>query len=329
MSEILSVEAASVRLLSAESVLILTHVKPDGDAVGSVLGMQSFLRSCGKRAEAYFPDPLPAAYGVFGEPGMDGDPQVRSGAWDLILLLDCANPERAGVGPAGLELLRSYPVLNVDHHVDNRVEAAWSWVDAGAAAASLQAAELALASGRPIPVPALECWLLGLVTDTGGFRFSNTDGRALRLAADLLDRGADLEKVVNAVFYSKPRNRQEFEADLVRDCVKLAFDSLLAYAVVPPELFAKHGFDMRDGEGVIDLLREIAGVEIAALAYRKGGAYKLSLRSKDREYPVGPLARSLGGGGHELAAGATLELSDAAAVESLLLDRVGAMLNKR
>ena len=108
MSEILSVEAASVRLLSAESVLILTHVKPDGDAVGSVLGMQSFLRSCGKRAEAYFPDPLPAAYGVFGEPGMDGDPQVRSGAWDLILLLDCANPERAGVGPAGLELLRSY-----------------------------------------------------------------------------------------------------------------------------------------------------------------------------------------------------------------------------
>ncbi len=315
--------------MSAGSVLILTHVKPDGDAAGSALGMQEFLRSCGKRADAYFPAPLPAAYESFAVPGLRELSRSGVSACELVLLLDCANPERAGVGEAGWELLRGLPVLNVDHHIDNRVEAVWSWVDAKAAAASQQAAELALASGRAMPAAAAECWLLGLVTDTGGFRFSNTDGRALRLAAELLDRGADLEKVVNTVFYSKPRNRQEFEADLLREWTRLAFGGRFAYAVIPPELFEKHRFDMRDGEGVIDLLREIDGVLVAALAYRRDGVYKLSLRSKVRDFPVGPLARSLGGGGHELAAGATLTLPDAPAVEALLLERVGALLDNR
>ena len=329
MSKSVSLEEAAGFLLRHQRILVLAHQKPDGDALGSVLGMRSFLRNLGKQADALFPTPLPERYRSFAGPVLTAlSRQEAERNYDLIVLLDCANAERIACGPAlDADFLRSRNLLNIDHHVGNNVGAPYNYIDSTASAASEIAVELAQATGKAIPVEAATLWYLGILTDTGSFRFTNTTGKTLRLAADLLDAGADSERVVNAVYFSKPRRQQQFEAELLQSCVKTALDGRYAYASIPPELFAKYDFDMRDGEGLIDLLREIDGTVVAALIYRKNDSYKVSMRSKLREFPVGPIARSLGGGGHDMAAGITLALPDAAAVEAVLLDKVTGLLH--
>ena len=334
MSEAVSIPEAAALLLEQKRILILTHERPDGDAIGSSFGMREFLRQCcGSEAEVVLPAPPPERYQeLIGEYKTTLTPEEVA-QYDLILLLDCANCERIACGPAvdpvSLPELSRPPMLNVDHHKGNNVNARWNVVMPQIAAASQLAAEIAMAMKRPLPERAATFWLLGIVTDTGAFRFSNTLSNTLRVTADLLDCGANLECVVNAAYYSKPLNQQKFEAELLETQEKLAFDGRYIYAYIPDELFAKYDFDMRDGEGVIDLLREVAGTKIAALYYRKGDCFKVSLRSKDQRYPVGPLARGLGGGGHDMAAGITLRGMDQKQVEALLLEKVAAVLGER
>ena len=334
MSETLSIPEAAALLLEQERILILTHERPDGDAIGSSFGMREFLReSCGKEVEVFQPAAPSNRYReLLGEYKTTLAPEELSG-YDLILLLDCANRERIACGPAvdpvALPELKFPPMLNVDHHAGNNVNARWNLVVPRAAAASQLATEIALAAKRPLTACAATLWLLGIVTDTGAFRFSNTLGNTLRVTAELLDCGADLERVVNAAYYSKPLNQQRFEVELLETQEKVALDGRYIYAYIPDELFAKYNFDMRDGEGVIDLLREVAGTKVVALYYRKGDSFKVSLRSKDQRYPVGALARSLGGGGHEMAAGITLREMDHSQVEALLLEKVAALLGDK
>ena len=272
-------------------------------------------------------------YGCTGVPnqGLKMTPE-ELGNYDLILLLDCANRERIACGPAigsaPLPELETPPMLNVDHHVGNNVGARWNLVIPDAAAASQIAAEIALGFPCRIQPRPATLWLLGILTDTGAFRFSNTLGRTLRVAAELLDCGADLEGVVNAAYYSKPLRQQRFEVELLETQERVALDGRYIYAYIPDELFRKYDFDMRDGEGLIELLREVAGTKIVALFYRKGDSFKVSLRSKDQRYPVGPLARALGGGGHDMAAGITLTGMNHEEVEALLLEKAAALLDQ-
>lgn len=331
-NKVLSIPEAAKLLLEHDRILILTHERPDCDAFGSALGMQEFLRDCcGKHAETYLPSPPASRYSALVGSYKETLSPEELANYDLILLLDCANRERIASGPLvdgkTLPEREAPPMLNVDHHAGNNIDARWNLVIPDAAAASQIAAEIALAAGhcRIEPRPAT-LWLLGIVTDTGAFRFTNTVGHTLRVAAELLDRGADLEGVVNASYFSKPLNQQRFETELLETQEKVALDGQYVYAYIPDELFRKHQFDMRDGEGVIDLLREVAGTRIAALFYRKGDAFKVSLRSKDLRFPVGPLARSLGGGGHQMAAGITLTGTTPEGVERLLLEKVAALL---
>ena len=333
MSEIITIPRAAELLSAHDRILILTHERPDGDAFGSALGMQAFLRDCcGKHAEACLPSPPAKRYsGLTGSFKTTLAPEELRN-YDLIFLLDCANRSRIAAGPQidteKLPDLNTPPMLNVDHHVDNRIEASWNLVVPDAAAASQIAVEIALEMFRSgkIGEPAATLWLLGILTDTGAFRFSNTIGKTLRVAAELLDRGADLERVVNATFFSKPLNQQQFEAELLRTQEKIVLGGRYIYAYIPDELFRKYDFDMRDGEGLIDLLREVDGTQVATLFYRKGDDIKISFRSKDERYPVGPLARELGGGGHQMAAGVTLSGKKPEEVESLLLEKVAALL---
>ena len=207
MSKSVSLEEAAGFLLRHQRILVLAHQKPDGDALGSVLGMRSFLRNLGKQADALFPSPLPERYRSFAGPVLTAlSRQEAEQNYDLIVLLDCANAERIACGPAlDADFLRSRNLLNIDHHVGNNVGAPYNYIDSTASAASEIAVELAQATGKAIPVEAATLWYLGILTDTGSFRFTNTTGKTLRLAADLLDAGADSERVVNAVYFSKPR----------------------------------------------------------------------------------------------------------------------------
>lgn len=308
-----------------QRILVVAHEKPDGDALGAALGLAQILRDNGKQADALLPDPIPAKFeaiaGADFLTALDG--ATLRNDYDLVVALDCANSARLALGTQLDIAALGTPLLNVDHHVDNSVDADWSLVDGKAAATAQLVYEIA--ESMPvwtISARAATLLLVGLITDTGAFRFSNTSGAALRAAAGLREHGADWERVVNAAFFSKPLRQQQFETEMLHSCVKSACEGHFLYAAIPDELFAKYDFDMRDGESIIDLLREIDGVVIAALIYKRNGQFKVSLRSKDLHFPVGPIARQFNGGGHQMAAGATITAPTLADAEAQLLAAV-------
>ena len=311
-------------LLQGEKFLIFTHVRPDGDAIGSAFGMCSFLRGLGKTADVVLPVDPPARYLKLGLQFLrEASPEN----YDTFVALDCASFER--IADAGIlsRLTDKSRFFNLDHHFTNNVTCAgFAFVDAKASSACEIAASLAFASGRNVSCQTAEFFLTGMMTDTGGFKFSNTNGEVLRMAAKLLDAGANLEKLVNILFFSKPEKQLRFESELVSRQIKIACSGKFAYAFIPQELLDKYNFSLKEDEGIIDILREIDGVVIAMLVHHQPEGFKISLRSKEPRCPVAPIASAFGGGGHLMAAGATADLPDFESLEKIMLEKVSAAL---
>ena len=317
------------RFRNAKRVLFATHERPDGDALGSTFGMRACLRAAGREAEVLIPGELPHRYRRLCREARRELSPVALDGFDLVASFDCANVARLSL-PVGItiEILRERNFVNLDHHAGNNIEAGVNNVVPTASSTSFLASRLAVACGIALTPEAATLFLAGIMTDTGCFRFANTDPATLRQAAKLLEAGANLETISNEVFFSKPRNYAAFEADLMANHLRFGCGGRFAYANITPELLAAHDFDLREDEGVIDLLRELDGVVVAMLVHRNSaGAYKVSLRSKERRFPVGPLARSHGGGGHDLAAGLTLHLADFAAVDALMEREIAELLD--
>lgn len=314
-------------LLGAHSVLILTHIRPDGDALGSSFGMRQFLREAGINAEVFLPEAPPERYRELCTGYIDRDKFNGFDRFDLILLLDCASFNRIGFAP-DIKAVPPEKLLNVDHHVTNSITGKYNYIDGTSSSSCEIASAIATISGQPISKECATLFLLGIITDTGSFRFSNTNGKCLRSAAKLLDAGADLETLVNTAYFSDSINQLQLEADIVNHEMKLAFSGRFAYAFLSDELLAKYNFDLKESENIIDILRRINTVVIAILIYRKDDGFKISLRSKDCRYPVLGIAQKFNGGGHLLAGGATIHAENFSEVESLLLDAVGELLEK-
>ena len=315
------------KLLSARRVLIMTHRRPDGDAVGSSFGMRNFLLAHGVEAEVLLPDAMPNRFTSLCDCFLTTLPAAEAAKFDCFLALDCANAERLGCGEElSIELLRQKNFISIDHHRGNSIDAPCQWVDPNASSASYMAAELLLASGKEFGPEVATMLMTGIMTDTGSFCFSNTDAASFRTAAALMEHGADVERIANAIFFSKPLKQLRFEAALVENCFKSCCGGRFVYAFVPEDLMKKYDFDMREDEGLIDLLRAVDSAVIAMLCHRRADGFRVSLRSKDRNFPVGPIARELGGGGHDMAAGTTVDLPDFEEVENLMVKKISALL---
>ena len=317
------------KLLSAKNVLIMTHRRPDGDALGSSMGLALFLRSNGIAAEVILPDGMPPRFRSLCPAYRSDITLAEAENFDLFVAVDCANPERLGHGSElDITALRERNFISIDHHKGNSICAPVQWVEPTACSASFMAAKLLLASGRTITPEAATLMLTGIMTDTGSFCFANTDADAYHTAAQLRSCGADTTKIANAIFFSKPLKQLRFEAELINSCFKMACDNRFAYCFVPDELMKKYNFNMAEDEGLIDLLRGIDTAVIAMLCHKRPDGFRVSLRSKDERFPVGPTARELGGGGHDMAAGCTVDLPDFPAVEALLINKISAVLKQ-
>ena len=297
------------RILQAENILLATHLKPDGDAIGSTLGLAEFLKSLNKKCSVVLPDGIPELYALQGYDFLDALPEDNS-AFDLIILLDTAVPPRAGFDKDGGIPECVYDRLQlIDHHPDNAGYGKWNLLARRAATAEMVFA-LCESFGSPLPESSVNFFLMGLLTDTGGFRFDNTDPEALRSGARLLEYGARLNKVVNQIYFNKPYNQQLFEAELLEKYLFWTCDKRVAWSIVPQELMDKYNFDLRNAEGVIDQLRAIAGTEVVAIiSCRSGNSYRISMRSKNPARPVIDMARKFNGGGHAMAAGMSMEFN--------------------
>jgi phosphoesterase RecJ-like protein len=182
-------EVVSQRLASAQKILIASHVRPDGDAVGALLGLGLALQEGGKSVQMVLGDGVPGAFRDL--PGARQITRRAGGIFDLVIVVDCSDLKRVGGALDGF----AAPELVVDHHVTNLNFAPISWVEPTAAATCEILARNLPALGFPISQAAATALLAGIISDTLGFRTSNMTSDVLRLAADLMDRGANLPEL--------------------------------------------------------------------------------------------------------------------------------------
>ncbi len=309
-------------------VCLTTHVNPDGDGLGSEVALLHLLRARGMQVVITNPTPTPDRFAFLFEGIPDADRTAHAirelRRADLIMVLDIADLSRLG-NLAGTVQERGVPVVCIDHHTTpGDLPPGPRMIDAGVAATGELIHRLAAAWGMPIPPAAARALYVALVTDTGGFRFSNTRAETLRIAADLLDCGVDTESVYLDLYASGPVGRPRLLAEVLQTLV-VEPDIGLAWVTVPPGAIERHGVDADDLDGVVEHARAIRGVQVAIL-FREatGGRIKASLRSVG-EVNVAAMARPFGGGGHAKAAGAAIP-GTMPEVQALLLDAVRADL---
>lgn len=315
--------AAEVAALIAPGrrICLTTHVNADGDGLGSEVAMVHLLRALGATVTIANPTMTPARFGFLLGGIEDADrsqfavKELRRA--DVIIVLDIADLGRLGaLGETVRE--RGVPVACIDHHVSpGTLPPGPRFVDPSAAATGELIYLLADALGWPISAAAAHALYVALITDTGGFRFSNTRPRTLRVAAALLELGVDPEQVYLDVYAGAPVGRPRLLAEVLQT-LAVEEEIGLAWVTVPPGAIERHGVDADDLDGVVEHARSIKGVRLALLFREMSGhRVKVSLRSVG-DVDVAELARPFGGGGHAKAAGIALAGTMADVQETVL-----------
>lgn len=297
------------RLRSGRRFVVSSHVNPDGDAIGSELGLARLLRQMGKEVTVWNRDPMPGVYRPL--PGSadvhvgETPPQGFPERFDTGIILECPGLARTGLEDA----LRRLPLLNIDHHLGNDAYGEVVWVDTEAPAVGEMVLRLAKALQHDIDVETANALYLTLVTDTGGFRFSNANALAFEAAADLVRQGAAPEVVSHWLYESQPLANLVLLGDMLQT-LELHHRGRIASAWLRQDMFARANAQPGDAEGLIDYPRSIAGVSAVALFKQlEGGSHKVSLRSRG-DIDVEQVARRFGGGGHQNAAGFSSQQTD-------------------
>lgn len=305
-TETRAARAAALGLLREGQRFVLSgHMRPDGDCIGAEAALAGVLRALGKEVWILNPDPIEPQFEYLE---IENEFGVWSGAnlpvHDVSVLLDCSELSRCGeLG----EALRAYPSkrLVIDHHI--HTEGEWwdeAYVDVGASATGLLVWRIAAELGVELGACAAAGVFTSLVTDTGWFKYSNTDAETLRAAGDLIARGVDSSALYNSI-YQRRKSSHPLEIGEILASTEYHFDGRLAVIQAPRS--GGGAAVAPDPDDALDILRSVSAVE-AVLYLREvsGGTIKLSARSKT-DYDVNALARRFGGGGHKKASGATIE----------------------
>jgi len=312
MTTTITDQAAVVAALrSNEEFLVLTHENPDGDALGSMLGAALGLRELGKDVVMHLSGdaPLPGEYGFlpFDELRRDLPEDVED---RVVLALDCANERRVGPDPGVLE--RGRFVINVDHHHDNNRFGKINLIVADASSTAEIVRDLLGELGVALTPEIAEALYVGLVTDTGRFQYTNTTPKALRLAAELVEAGANVHRVFQGVYESVEFAKLKLLARAL-ERAQIYEGGRLVVSYLLQDDFTDLNAPEAYSEGIIDYLRAVEGAEMAALIRepprREGPRRRVSLRASNDELDVSAIARKSDGGGHRQAAGFSSDAS--------------------
>ncbi|EGO63201.1 DHH family phosphoesterase [Acetonema longum] len=292
-----SLDQAHNLIRSADQILITGHIHPDGDCLGSMLGLYHHLKAAGKKATLLLDDDVPSGFRFLPnwtdikKPAHQNEQYIT----DLLIVLDASDKERIGRVGACV----SGPVLNLDHHVSNTQFADYWYVDTKAAATGEIIVDLIHAAGEPIDPDSALCLYTAIATDCGFFRYANTTPKVLRYAADLLEQKVKPELVSESIETSTLADIQSLIA--VLGTLELQQEGRAALITVD-----SHALSLTENtESYINYPRSIAGVEVAVMLKEvEADCVRVSLRSKTAD--VSKIALSFGGGGHMRAAGCTL-----------------------
>lgn len=284
-----------------QNFAITTHVRPDGDGVGSSLGLCWLLRSLGKTAEVISRDNIPIAYKRL--PGADEIRIVSAidKEYDAVFVIECSDSARPGI-----KNLEDQLTVNIDHHATCGHFGTINWIDATASAVGEMIYNLCKAIGGRVTKEIAECVYMALVTDTGSFHFSNTTERTLKVASELIKAGANPGYISEMVYNSYPWSRVEL-LSRVLGTVKRSRSGRVASLRQTLEMAEDAESVEGDNNGFVNI--PLAAGEVEAVLYmREVGkdAYRCSLRSKG-DINVARVAEKFGGGGHRNASGCRIE----------------------
>ena len=309
MTQTTELTAIADALRQHDRFLVVTHENPDGDALGSLLASTLALRQLGKDAVMYLAGqtPLPAEYAF-----MPLEELVRERPADspdrVLLAVDCAKEDRIGDSAA---VAAAPLVLNVDHHHDNTAFGDLNLIVSDASSTGEVLRDVFSELGVDLTPELAEPLYIALVTDTGRFQYANTTPKALRLAAELVEAGADIHAVFQEVYESVEFAKLKLLARALDRAEVLEGGRIVVSHLVRGD-FVAAGASEPYSEGIIDYLRAVEGAELAVLIREQlsqsAQAYKGSLRSSIDELDVSAIARRFGGGGHRQAAGFSTDL---------------------
>ena len=304
MTQTSDLQAIADALRGNDRFLVVTHENPDGDALGSLLATTLALRSLGKDVVMYLAAgaPLPREYGFMRLGDLVREPP--SDATERVLVaVDCASEHRIGDAEA---ITRAPVTLDIDHHHDNTRFGDVNLVVPDASSTGEVLRDVFAELDLPLTPELAEPLYIALVTDTGRFQYSNTTPKALRLAAELVEAGADIHAVFKQVYESVEFAKLKLLARVLERAEVLEGGRIVVSHLLRTD-FAEVGASEPYSEGLIDYLREVEGAELAVFIREQMGSgahgHKGSLRSSIDELDVSAIARRFGGGGHRQAAG--------------------------
>ena len=285
------------------SFLITSHVRLDGDALGSELALYHALRRSGKTALVYNEDSMPEAYRFL--PGADVIVHTLDSLerFDAVFVLDCSELDRVGREAKRIGAMKK--VINIDHHISNASFSEWSLVRSGAGSTGEILYGLIVKLLEKVPPEVATNLFTAIMTDTGSFRYSNTGRETFRVAGELVASGADPRWIAEQVYETKPLAQVQL-LGRVLGTLKVYFGGRAGIAYVTGKMLDDLEALPEHTEGFVDMIRTIEGVEVAAIIRELStGECKVSFRSKDK-VDVERISREFGGGGHVNAAACTI-----------------------
>lgn len=285
---------------STDNYLVVGHVRPDGDCLGSCLGLVEILKVLGKQVRFYTEGPLPPFLAFL--PGFDmiETDFPHDETFGAVLSVDTADANRVFLGyePTGI-------VAVIDHHSSNTRYGTINWIDGSAAAAAEMIYTLAGVLGVKINERIATCLYTGIMTDTGSFRFANTTERTFRVASELVSQGANPAEIAEEVYASRPPAAVKISS-LVMSTLNYEFDGALVWNEITQQMLVQADATEAQAEGLSSEMRSIEGVQIAVLFYETPeGQCRIGFRSRG-DLNVSTLASLMGGGGHPNASGASI-----------------------
>jgi phosphoesterase RecJ-like protein len=314
-----SFDEIAAAINQADRIAILSHVRPDCDAIGSQLALALSLQQLGKKVSAWNEDGLPESYRFLEKSDLIHRPPSEPQEFDLAIALDTASQQR--LGTALLAIRRANQWINIDHHASNPGYGDLVYIDTVAPATGQIVYEFLRSENIPLTQAAAGALYAAISTDTGSFRYSNITARTFEIAAELIRNGVDAAAIANKLYESYPKRRVQVLGQILAQAVFDADDQVVSMALTN-ETKQRLEIQPDDIDGLIDYIRSVDTV-VVALFFEElpEGRIRLSMRSKDDRVDVNKICSEFGGGGHPRAAGARIRGS-IEEVRSKVLKRV-------
>ena len=316
-SENVSIETLGEIFRKNQTFALMSHMRPDGDAIGSQLALGLALEAIGKTVYYWNEDGLPENLGFLPCSEKISRPPTEAPQIDVAIALDTATKVRLGENNV-LAAAKAALWVNIDHHISNPRYGDVNYVDGTSPATGQIIYEIIKALDLPIIEGTRDAIYVAVSTDTGSFQYDSTTASTYRMAADLMDRGLAVGDINAKIYDSHPYRRIELMRALL-NTLELTSDGKVAHWEMLDQWRIDLALRPEDSEGLIDMIRAIRGVQVAVFFEElPEGKVRVSMRSKDRSVNVCEIAAQFGGGGHALAAGIRMSGPISAAKEKVL-----------